>query len=283
MNKILLIIISLTILYIPFVEAKENWTIDHIWNDIILTYGGENITLHDETIDWTTQKCPVWYHIWSAEDRSKTINLWYKIKWHKYEYMKLSTKTYNQIEEEFYNWDAVGDEIGAGQFNEDLKIWAGTSASYKTSTIGPKHEPYVFYFILTELRPNVIGKSSRYSYIAIKTCGNVNTIVDPCNNIKRTRCFKDDKNTTTNNWFSKEYNDAYIFAYNNKITSMPTIEKANMYWEIKRMEIAKMLSNWVKIFWFYQDPNTQCNFTDTSSVKWDLATAILESCRYWIM
>ena len=64
---------------------------------------------------------------------------------------------------------------------------------------------------------------------------------------------------------------------------MDTIERANMYWEIKRMEIAKMLSNWVKIFWFYQDPNISCNFTDTASVKWDLATAIIESCRYWIM
>ena len=64
---------------------------------------------------------------------------------------------------------------------------------------------------------------------------------------------------------------------------MPTIEDANMYWEIKRMEIAKMLSNWVASFWFYKDTTAKCNFTDTSSVKWDLATAIKESCQYWIM
>jgi hypothetical protein len=283
MKKLFLIIISLISLYIPFTEAKENWTVEHIWNDISLTYDWESITLYDETLDWATQKCPIWYHIWSAEEWSKLIKLWYNIQWYKYQYMELSTKTYNQIEEEFYNWDAIGDEIGASQFYKDLNFWAGIKVSYKTSTIGPKHEPYVFYSTLTELVPNIVGRSSRYSFIGIKTCWNVNIIADPCNNIKRIRCFKDDKNITTNNWFSKEYNDAYIFAYNNKITSMPTIEKANMYWEIKRMEIAKMLSNRVKIFWFYQDPNTPCNFTDTSSVKWDLATAIIESCRYWIM
>ena len=148
--------------------------------------------------------------------------------------------------------------------------------SYKTSTKWTNNFPYIFVY----KRRNDKYLYERSAYL--KTCTNVNSDY-LCKNANLIRCFKNDKNTVIDNWFSKEYNDAYIFAYNNQITTMPTIEQANMTWEIIRAEIAKMLANWVKKFWYYADPNISCNFTDTASVKWDLATAIIESCQYWIM
>lgn len=90
--------------------------------------------------------------------------------------------------------------------------------------------------------------------------------------------------TAIDNWYSKEYNDAYEFAYQSRITTMPTIEQANMHWEIIRAEIAKMLSNWVKMS-LGRSPDTSksCNFKDISWVKGDLYTAVIESCQLGIM
>lgn len=84
-------------------------------------------------------------------------------------------------------------------------------------------------------------------------------------------------------WYSQEEQEAYEFAYQNRITTMPTIEQANMNGEIIRAEIAKMFANRVKSLWRTPDISKSCSFNDISSVKWDLYTAIIESCQLWIM
>ena len=273
MKKLFLIIISFICLYNPFSEAKENWTIEHIWNDIILTYDWEDITLYDKTLDWTTQKCPFWYHIWSAEDYSNLIKLWYNSKWKDYKQLILKYSDFYKMEKSLNEDNQSWFPTRANDFNvSTIRNGAGIYASYKTTTKWINNAPYIFIYSATD--------AGNYA-IYLKTCSKDSYL--SCENVNLIRCFKDNKNTVINNWFSKEYNEAYIFAYNNKITTMPTIEQANMNWEIIRAEIAKMLSNWVKKFWYYADPNIPCNFTDTASVKWDLATAIIESCQYWIM
>lgn len=42
--------------------------------------------------------------------------------------------------------------------------------------------------------------------------------------------------------YGEELEDAYLFACQNEITSMDNIEDANMYGQIKRKELAKMIS-----------------------------------------
>ncbi len=44
--------------------------------------------------------------------------------------------------------------------------------------------------------------------------------------------------------FSQEFQDAYEFAYKNGITTMDSIEKADMYWPLTRVAMAKMLSQY---------------------------------------
>jgi len=44
--------------------------------------------------------------------------------------------------------------------------------------------------------------------------------------------------------YIQEYNAAYTWAFNNWITTQPTIGKANMNWEVTRIELAKMISNY---------------------------------------
>ena len=58
------------------------------------------------------------------------------------------------------------------------------------------------------------------------------------------------KSPSFSNWFSVEYNEAYQFAYKNWITTMWSIEKANMDWNLTRIAMAKMLSNYaINILW----------------------------------
>ncbi len=47
-----------------------------------------------------------------------------------------------------------------------------------------------------------------------------------------------------NNWYSIEENNAYRFAFKYRITTMDSIEKADMYWPLTRIAMAKMLSNY---------------------------------------
>ena len=46
------------------------------------------------------------------------------------------------------------------------------------------------------------------------------------------------------NGYSREFNNAYTFAYKNWITTMNSIDKANMNWPLNRIAMAKMLSQY---------------------------------------
>ena len=73
------------------------------------------------------------------------------------------------------------------------------------------------------------------------------------------------KNTSSNPDYSTEFQEAYEFAYKKWITTMPTIERANMNWKLTRIAMAKMLSQYaINILW--QTPNTLHNikFNDVS-------------------
>jgi len=83
--------------------------------------------------------------------------------------------------------------------------------------------------------------------------------------------------------YSQELQDAYNWAYSKSITTMSPIDNANMYGAITRAELAKMLANWAKDRGETPDTSAACNFTDTASVKGDLAVAIVESCQLGLM
>jgi hypothetical protein len=52
------------------------------------------------------------------------------------------------------------------------------------------------------------------------------------------------------NGYSREFTNAYVFAYKNGITTMNTIEKANMDGWLTRIAMAKMLSNYaINVLW----------------------------------
>ena len=68
------------------------------------------------------------------------------------------------------------------------------------------------------------------------------------------------------NGFTKEFNNAYEFAFRNGITTMPDIQNAHMYGELNRIAMAKMLSNYgMNILWKKPANVVVPEFTDVSS------------------
>ena len=83
--------------------------------------------------------------------------------------------------------------------------------------------------------------------------------------------------------YSPELQQAYNWAYQNKITTQSPIEKANMQWEITREEMAKMISNYAtNILWQAPDTTKTCLFLD-SNINPDLVQYVTESCQLWLM
>ena len=83
--------------------------------------------------------------------------------------------------------------------------------------------------------------------------------------------------------YSSELQQAYKWAYENKITTMDSIEKANMKWNITREEMAKMISNYtINILWKTPDTTKTCLFID-SNINPDLIESVTMSCQLWLM
>lgn len=85
--------------------------------------------------------------------------------------------------------------------------------------------------------------------------------------------------------YSDELNLAYLYAYNIWITDMPTIQKANMYWNLLRAQMAKMLVNRSKdVLWLKTYNSKWCDFDDIEWLKWqDLYEYTKEACELWLM
>jgi hypothetical protein len=84
--------------------------------------------------------------------------------------------------------------------------------------------------------------------------------------------------------YSQELQDAYNWAHNKGVTTMDTIDNANMYGAITRAEMAKMLSVYAKeVLGKTPDTSASCVFVDIDSVKGDLHEYIIESCQLGIM
>jgi hypothetical protein len=84
--------------------------------------------------------------------------------------------------------------------------------------------------------------------------------------------------------YSQELQDAYDWAYSKGVTTMSTIDNANMYGKITRAEMAKMLSVYaMEVLGMKPDTSKVCNFTDIASVKGDLHDYIITSCQLGLM
>jgi hypothetical protein len=84
--------------------------------------------------------------------------------------------------------------------------------------------------------------------------------------------------------YSAELEGAYNWAHEKGVTTMSSIDNANMYGAITRAEMAKMLSVYAtEVLDYKADTSKACNFTDIDSVKGDLHDYIILSCQLGLM
>ncbi len=78
-------------------------------------------------------------------------------------------------------------------------------------------------------------------------------------------CWTSKDNDSVNEWFDQEIIDAYTRAYKNWITTMDTISKADMDWNLTRIAMAKMLSQYaINVLGKTPDTTRQNDFNDVS-------------------
>jgi hypothetical protein len=84
--------------------------------------------------------------------------------------------------------------------------------------------------------------------------------------------------------YSAELEGAYNWAHEKGVTTMSSIDNANMYGAITRAEMAKMLSVYAtEVLDYKADTSKACSFTDIDSVKGDLHDYIILSCQLGLM
>ena len=85
--------------------------------------------------------------------------------------------------------------------------------------------------------------------------------------------------------YSEEFNRAYQFSYSNNITTKWSIKEAQMYWNLTRIQMAKMLSQYaINVMWKQPNKNINNQFNDVSdeqNSKYDDAVTL--SYQLWIM
>ncbi len=84
--------------------------------------------------------------------------------------------------------------------------------------------------------------------------------------------------------FTQEYNDAYNFAFSKWLTTMPTIAKANMKWNLTRIAMAKMIVNYaMNVLSRTLDTTIACAFTDMSKQSAEMKDYAIKACQLGIM
>ena len=92
-------------------------------------------------------------------------------------------------------------------------------------------------------------------------------------------------NSTTSSTYSTEFQQAYEFAHEKWITTMPTIEKANMNWPLTRIAMAKMLSQYaMNVLWQKPANIVTPKFNDvTDKMDTDYDDGVTLAYQLWIM
>lgn len=84
--------------------------------------------------------------------------------------------------------------------------------------------------------------------------------------------------------YTQEQKEAYQWAYKYGITTQPTIEKANLDWNLTRQAFSKMVVNYLeKAVWIKQTNSISCSFPDESKFSNELRPYAKKTCAYNIM
>jgi len=84
--------------------------------------------------------------------------------------------------------------------------------------------------------------------------------------------------------YSEELNQAYTFACNMWITTMPTIDTADMMWPLLRKHLAKMISEFsMGVLWNSPEMTKRCEFSDMDNESQEMQYYAKTSCQLYLM
>lgn len=84
--------------------------------------------------------------------------------------------------------------------------------------------------------------------------------------------------------YTSELQSAYNYAYGVGITTQQTIDSANMYGNLIRSHMAKMMVNYaISVLGKTPDTSLPCNFSDISNEAEDMQIYIKQSCQLGLM
>jgi hypothetical protein len=84
--------------------------------------------------------------------------------------------------------------------------------------------------------------------------------------------------------YDSKLTEAYQYAFDNGATTMDSIENANVYGQLTRSNMAKMLSAWGEsVLGLTPDTSKTCEFTDVDYVSEELQGFITKSCQLGLM
>lgn len=87
-----------------------------------------------------------------------------------------------------------------------------------------------------------------------------------------------------NSKYSNELNQAYLYACENWITTMETIQQADMNWALRRKHLAKMISEFaIKKMWKQVDITKKCEFKDMKNESKEMQYYAQLSCQLGLM
>jgi len=84
--------------------------------------------------------------------------------------------------------------------------------------------------------------------------------------------------------YSSELQGAYNYAYGIGVTTQPTIDAANMYGSLTRVDMAKMMSNYaIEVLGKTPMTTAMCNFTDVANQTTEMQGYITKACQLGLM
>lgn len=270
------------------------------------------VNLSDQSKKYRQGPCPDWWHIPSIWEWAKLTKYW-AVEYEEKNKTKLDFTDKYEVYQ-IFEWAATDDFIKKFKLPLAWERYEGNASIL--------HWMWNYWSSSVFWKDKVTDAEDHYAYMVNleTTWEDGDGLISNSNGSPRSRwasvrCFKNEykkaetqqTSTTTNtsttqsnaedwfdNWdqsqmlsngFTREYNNAYKFAYQNRITTTTSIESANMKWELTRIAMAKMLSNYaIKVLWKTPDYTKSCAFSDVTTeqnAKYD--NGVLLSCQLWIM
>lgn len=85
--------------------------------------------------------------------------------------------------------------------------------------------------------------------------------------------------------YSDELEDAYVYAYAHKITTQGSIDAADMYGDLNRVAMAKMIANYAtNVLWLEADTSRNCTFSDVpAALDAEYDNWVTNACQLGLM